>query len=86
MVQGFASNDFDSAENWTDMLHDRDWAWWSGCHFHRYVKIDLQIESLPTSFWALKFVIEKAGGVIVYEGAWIDTQEMERQIQAGEVD
>lgn len=71
-------NDLNAAENWTDLLHDRDWAWWSSYHSGDIIKIDVQIESLPTSFWPLKFVIETLGGEIIYEGNWINREEFKK--------
>jgi hypothetical protein len=35
------------------------------------VKIDLSAEAMPVSTGTILFVIEKAGGSVVYRGDWI---------------
>jgi hypothetical protein len=71
------------AERWIDALHDRDWAWWSGCLIGEYVKIDVEVESRPASFWALLFVIEKSGGTIIYKDTWIGSAEFNNRLRSG---
>jgi len=59
-------------ENWLDDLHDRGWIWWSSAVVNNSVKIDVSADSMPSPFWMLDFVVEKAGGYIVHRGEWID--------------
>ena len=71
-------------ENWMDDLHDREWVWWSGAALDRLVKIDLSSGALPVSTWPIEFVIEKAGGAVVYRGDWIPTPSAEAVGRTGE--
>ncbi|HLV98753.1 MAG TPA: hypothetical protein VKT82_08775 [Ktedonobacterales bacterium] len=57
-------------EQWLDDLHDRAWTWWSGAVVDDQVKIDVNAESLPLSLWPLRTVVEKAGGVVIFEDLW----------------
>jgi hypothetical protein len=63
-------------ENWMDGLRDREWAWWSGTALGHLVKIDLSAEAMPISTWTIQFVIEKAGGTVIYRGDWIPSAEV----------
>jgi hypothetical protein len=63
-------------ENWMDSLHDREWVWWSGTALDHFVKIDLSSDAMPISTWTIRFVIEKAGGAVVYRGDWIPSAEV----------
>src|SRR5438067_13888409 len=63
----------ESFEDWHYAVVDaRDWIWWSGALVGAVVKIDVSAGSMPTSLWMLEFVVESAGGEIVYQGDWID--------------
>lgn len=57
-------------ENWLQDLHDRNWIWWSGSVRDDLVKIDLNTDSMPESFWMFDFVVEHIGGQIIYRGGW----------------
>jgi hypothetical protein len=59
-----------------DGLHDREWVWWSGAALGHLVKIDLSADAMPISTWTIQFVIEKAGGRVVYRGDWIPSAEV----------
>jgi hypothetical protein len=59
-------------ENWLQDLHDRNWIWWSGAVIDGFVKIDLNAESMPASFWMLKFAVEKIDGQVIYQDVWND--------------
>jgi hypothetical protein len=73
----------DSSERWLDALHDREWVWWSSFASNRYIKIDLQLGSLPASYWALTHLIEAAGGKVVYIGRWINVSEFKKSWNNG---
>jgi hypothetical protein len=62
-------------ENWFNDLHDRDWIWWSRAAVGDRVKLDIHAESLPLSLWALRQVVEMAGGLIVAQGQWATDHE-----------
>lgn len=61
-----------SFESWLDDLHERDWIWWSSAVLNDQIKIDLNNWSFPGAYWMLDFVIEKAGGEIIYRDQWIN--------------
>ena len=63
-------------ESWLDGLHGREWAGWGGTALDHLVKIDLSADAMPISTWTIRFVIEKAGGTVVYRGDWIPSAEV----------
>lgn len=62
--------------NWLDDLHDREWIWWSGAIAGELVKIDLSAESLPISTWMIEYVLEAAGGEVLYSGDWLSLEDV----------
>jgi hypothetical protein len=62
-------------ENWLDDLHDRQWIWWSGAEIGSGIKIDIVTDSLPASYWPLEFVINSAGGEIIYKDIWLNSNQ-----------
>lgn len=57
-------------ENWLQDLHDREWIWWADAVQGGVVRIDLNADAMPASFWMLDFVIEALGAEVVYRGEW----------------
>ena len=64
----FDSDPSTSFAGWPDTLDEREWIWWSGAVVNNAVKVDINAEAMPVSYWQVQFVLEKAGGTLCTEG------------------
>jgi hypothetical protein len=67
-------------ESWFDDLHDRSWIWWSSAHASSGIRIDLDAESLPMSWWPLELVVESAGAQVIRRDEWLPVERWAEQI------
>ena len=63
-------------ENWLNDLHDRAWIWWSSTNIRDSIKIDVDADSMPVSLCPLVLLVEKGGGVVVYQDLWIGSDQL----------
>jgi hypothetical protein len=66
--------------NMMDLLHHRDWMWWSSIATLKLIKIDLLVESMPHDVRPVAGVIEACGGEIVYNSRWIGLSDAEKLV------
>jgi hypothetical protein len=61
-------------------LWERDWIWWSSAVVGDYIKIDLEVYSLPTGFLPIEATTHACGGKVILYGDWFGSSAIESNI------